>query len=75
MVTDYGIAVTTPPTNKKRAKLKMNNSDLAKAKEKADKLRVKVLNDFTCNGKMYDWSNIILLGYFIISATNNMFLL
>ncbi|KAL7543185.1 hypothetical protein ACHAXR_012598 [Thalassiosira sp. AJA248-18] len=48
-VTDYGIAVSTPPTNKKRRRFKAPEGFLAKSKEKADNLRTTVLNDLTYN--------------------------
>ena len=48
-ITTYGVAVQTPPPNKKKTKaLKVNQSFLAKARKEADKLKVKVLNDATC---------------------------
>ena len=61
-VTDYGIAVTTPPINKKRPAFKADQTFLSKAKDNADRLRTKVLNDSSCKGK------IVLPIYLILSC-------
>ena len=51
-VTDYHITVTTPPINKKRPVFKADQTFLSKAKDNADRLRTKVLNDSSCKGKI-----------------------